>query len=176
MDENKIIERAQQGDSSAFESLLTLYYDTLYRVALRWSGDRSDAEDIAQEAAIKLARNIKQYRFQSQFSTWIYRLAVNCAKDWHRSHQRHSFSPTDQTAEPRTTTDQADQSIYLNQLLQQLEQLGEGFKETVILVAGEGLSHREAATALDVQESTVSWRMHKVRKHLGETKEVQHER
>ena len=162
-----LIRSAQSGDGQAFAQLLANSYDNLYRFAYRWCGNRADAEDITQQACIKLAHSIGQFRFDAAFSSWLYRLVINCAKDWYRSQNRHQHDPIEDWIEPERPPDQsAENSIYLQQLLQQLGQMAEGYKETVLLVHGEGLSHAEAAEVLQVKESTVSWRLHEIRKQL----------
>lgn len=165
-DESPLITAAQAGDAAAFESLLGIYYDLMFRFAFRWSGNRSDAEDITQTACMKLARNIGQFRFESAFSSWLYRLVINCAKDWHKSQGRHITNESLENLPENTCEDAAEISIYLRQVLQQLESMAEGFKETALLVHAEGLSHAQAAIILNIKESTVSWRLHEIRKHL----------
>ncbi len=162
-----LIRSAQSGDGQAFAQLLADSYDSLYRFAYRWCGNRADADDITQQACIKLAQSIGQFRFDAAFSSWLYRLVINCAKDWYRSQNRHQHDAIEDWVEPEPALDQsAENSIYLQQLLQRLGQMAEGFKETALLVHGEGLSHAEAADVLQVKESTVSWRLHEIRKQL----------
>ncbi|AQT58732.1 RNA polymerase sigma factor [Cellvibrio sp. PSBB023] len=166
-DHPTLIRHAQAGDGAAFAQLLAQHYDTMFRFAYRWCGHRSDAEDITQLACIKLAQSIGQFRFEAAFSSWLYRLVINCAKDWHKSQQRHQYDNIDNWIEPEQAPDQrAENSIYLQQLLHLLDQMAEGFKETALLVHGEGLSHAEAAEVLHLKESTVSWRLHEIRKQL----------
>lgn len=162
---NTIIEKAQQGDAAAFEQLLEAQYDTVFKFAFKWSGRREDAEDITQQACMKLAKGIQQFRFESNFTTWLYRLVINCAKDWQRSQIRHAHHG-DEALATLASTPSNDHDIYLQQLLTQLDQASEGFKETLLLVHAEGLSHKEAADILDVKESTISWRIHEIRKYL----------
>lgn len=169
MDEHALIRAAQSGDTLAFERLLEARYDTVYRFAYKWCGDVSDAEDITQLACMKIARNLKQFDHRSKFTTWLYRLVINCAKDWQRQQQRHEHEaeeliPVDQWVKE----DKTDIARYLQQLILWLAHLGEEFKETILLVFGEGLSHGEAAKVMEVKESTVSWRIHHVRKKLDE--------
>ena len=64
--------------------LLGRHYGTAYRVAYRWCGTRQDAEDVAQEAFIKVARGIRSFRGNASFTTWLYRIVVNAANDLHR--------------------------------------------------------------------------------------------
>ena len=89
MDEQALIRRAQAGDATAFGELLDLHYDTIFRFAWKWCRHRTNAEDIAQLACIKLANSLAQYRFQAAFSSWLYRLVISCAQDWQRSQSRH---------------------------------------------------------------------------------------
>ena len=164
MDNEALIRRAQQGDAGAFEALLETWYDTLYRFAWKWCGSREDAEDITQQACMKLARSIGQFRFESAFSSWLYRLVVNCARDWMRVQNRHESTGDFEPPRISNETD-VEHQAYLWQLLQQLDAMPDGIKETILLVHAEGPTHGEAAEVLDVKESTVSWRLHEFRKH-----------
>lgn len=166
MDELSLIRRAQAGDATSFSALLDLYYDTIHRFAWKWCGHAANADDIAQLACIKLANSLSQYRFQAAFTSWLYRLVISCAQDWQRSQQRHQHDDLPED-EPAAHGDAAEDSIYLLQLLAQLDGLGEGMKETALLVHAEGLSHAQAGAILGVSESTISWRVHTIRKHLG---------
>ena len=166
MEEQDLIRRAQEGDATAFAGLLDLYYDTIFRFAWKWCRHRMNAEDIAQLACIKLANSLAQYRFQSAFSSWLYRLVISCAHDCQRSPSRHDHDEL-QDSVPRDDESQAEDQIYLLQLLGELAMLGEGMKETALLVHAEGLSHAEAGAILGVSESTISWRIHTIRRHVG---------
>ncbi len=165
--DEQLIKQAQAGNAEAFECLLDSYYDTIFRFAFKWCGSREDAEDVAQQACIKLARSLGQFRFESNFSSWLYRLVINCAKDWQKSQARHqSDSPNtdaDQTIDV-PYKDEPDKPILIRQLLHSLEHFADGMKETVLLVHAEGFTHAEVATILGVKESTISWRLHEVRK------------
>ncbi len=177
-----LIRGAQSGDADAFEALLEAHYDTLYRFAYKWSGNRTDAEDITQQACIKLAGALSSYRFESAFTTWLYRVVVNCAKDWARTQGRHAGEALEPALErfvEKGAANGAEQGVgaivgdsanvehhvFLRQLLERLEDLPEGIRETLLLVHAEGLTHGEAAAVLDVKESTVSWRLHEFRKN-----------
>lgn len=168
MDDQTLISRAQGGDAAAFARLLDLYYDTIYRFAWKWCGHTANAEDIAQLACMKLATGLKQFRYQSAFTSWLYRLVINCALDWQRSQGRHEHDELSEL-EPDGGESRAEDHIYLLQVLEQLEQLGEGMRETALLVHAEGLSHAEAGEILGVSESTISWRLHVIRRHMAKS-------
>ncbi len=105
-----LVRRAQGGEVAAFAELVDLYYDTIYRIAWKWCAHRANAQDIAQQACIKLAGSLGQFRFQAAFSSWLYQLVINCARDWQRAQQRHEhedlpdteLSPGD--SKPRITS------------------------------------------------------------------------
>ena len=168
MNEPSLIKRAQAGDASAFEAVLEANYDTIYTFAYRWCGSQEDAEDITQIVCVKLARAIAQFRFESSFSTWLYRLVINAAKDWQKAQARHtstSRSETDLQDLPAGSS-APENTIFLQQLISRMNTLPEGFKETMLLVHAEGMNHREAAAILNIKESTISWRIHEARKQL----------
>ena len=165
---NHSITQAQGGDAAAFERLLEDHYEVMHRFAYQWCGNASDAEDVVQLACIKLARSLPQFRFESAFQSWLYRLVINCAKDWARSQNRHRGECVEDIPEPEAPGAQSGEvQVFLQQILQRLESMADGFKETVLLVHGQGLSHAEAAMILQVKESTISWRLHEVRNRLA---------
>ncbi len=166
-EDEALIRGAQAGDAQAFEQLLERHYDTLFRFAYKWCGNRADAQDITQQACIKLSRSLGQFRFESAFSSWLYKIVINCARDWARSQARHASQPLDMAEDVASETVSVERQVYLWQLLHQLDALPEGIKETLLLVHAEGLTHGEAARVLDVKESTVSWRLHEFRKQYS---------
>ena len=75
--ERALIEAAAGGDPAAFEKLMRMHEGKMYAVALRMCASREDAQDCMQEAMIRAYRAIENFRFQSSFSTWIYRITMN---------------------------------------------------------------------------------------------------
>ena len=157
-----IIKRAQHGDREAFAWVVENHYELMLRVANSFCSNRSDAEDITQQACIKLARSIAQFRFESAFSSWLYRLVINCAKDWLKAQKPLALENPPESA----INNAAEPMVLLQQVLALVDEMGEGFRSTVTLVIGEGLSHAEAGLILEVKESTISWRLHEIRKRL----------
>jgi RNA polymerase sigma-70 factor, ECF subfamily len=166
-----LIRQAQGGNTASFAELVDLHYDTIYRFAWKWCGHRTDAEDIAQLACIKLAQSLTQFRFQAAFTSWLYRLVVSCAQDWQRTQQRHRHDELSGD-EPTADSSRTEDSIHLLQLLSQLDGIGEGMKETALLVHAEGMSHAEAGEILGVSESTISWRIHTMRKQINRREQI----
>ena len=126
-----------------------------------------DAEDIAQDVCLGLAHKLRSFRGQSRFTTWLYRVVVNACRD-HARKQKSSQTLQANYAVFREH-DEADQRHDANRLdwlNQAVASLEPKLRETAILVLAEDLSHGEAAEALGCAESTVSWRMHEIRKKL----------
>ena len=82
----ELIARAAEGDSSAFQVLVEQHRSMVYRVAYQFAGNHHDAEDIAQDVFIKVYRSLSRFRQDSQFTSWIYRIAMNACID-HRRRQ-----------------------------------------------------------------------------------------
>jgi RNA polymerase sigma-70 factor, ECF subfamily len=168
MTDLELAERARDGDRNAFRQLLERHYDSAYRVALRITGSVPDAEDVAQDICLALPKKLRSFRGESRFSTWLYTVVVNACRD----HQRHR-SVTDTlhanyaVVYEFNSGDQLDDANRLSWLSEAITALEPVLRETAVLVLSEDLSHREAAEVLGCAESTVSWRMHEVRKKLS---------
>jgi RNA polymerase sigma-70 factor (ECF subfamily) len=80
-DELELIRRAQHGDRSAFDSLVRLYDHEVLRLTLKVVGPAEEAQDLYQEAFLKVYRSLRQFRFDSRFSTWLYRVVMNACLD-----------------------------------------------------------------------------------------------
>lgn len=161
-DLEETIKRAQRGDREAFSSLVEAHYDAMFRFAMKYCGNRQDAEDVTQQACVKLGRAIGQFRFESAFTSWLYRLVINCARDSARKRREVHTGNIPELP----SADRPEPAVMLAQVLSLVSRMGEGFRETLVLVMGEGLTHAEAAKVLEVGESTVSWRLHEIRKRL----------
>ena len=159
-----LIKQAQNGDKGAFETLLRSHYDVMYRTAYKWCGNRTDAEDITQNACIKLARSIGTFRFQSAFTSWLYRLVINTAKDWSKARPPQTVAPD--SVPERSQAPMAEIKIYAGQVMAYVRTMPEREQVALHLVFSEGLTHREAAEVMECRESTVSWYIHQARKKL----------
>ncbi len=170
-DAEELIRLAQAGDRGAFEALLQEYYDVMFRMAFKWCGHKADAEDITQNACIKLARTIDSFRFKSAFTSWLYRLVINTAIDWQRSNKRHKTNDLAEEAGYVGVKAEAEDKLYAQQVFERVLLLPKKEKTALLLVMSEGLTHKEAAEAMECKESTVSWYIHEARKKLEKFQE-----
>ncbi|NCT41835.1 MAG: RNA polymerase sigma factor [Alphaproteobacteria bacterium] len=164
-DDKQLIAKARKGDARAFEDLVNKYYAVMFKMAFKWCGNQSDAQDITQDACVKLARGLDSFKGNAAFTSWLYRLVINAGKDWYKKHNRHPSNADE--LENVTTKSTSVEQLYAKQVLGAVQQLPDGEREALILVMSDGLSHKEAAKILDIKESTVSWRIHEARKKLN---------
>ncbi|MFC1817070.1 RNA polymerase sigma factor [Thermodesulfobacteriota bacterium] len=178
MDNNNDIELVQLslgGDALAFEHLVKRHYLTVYRLSYKWCGAKEDAEDIAQEVFVKLAQKLKLFGRRSSFKTWLYRITINTAKDFIRKCATKRGYETAFAGQQSITNPgpPLDDHLDVRQLYKALDNLPARQKAAVLLVFGEGMSHKEAARVLNCPEATVSWRIFQARKKLKTTLEHQ---
>jgi len=176
MDEHNDIELvnlARGGDAHALEHLFQRHYLTVYRLAYKWCGVKEDAEDIAQEVFVKLVRKLQTFRQQSSFKTWLYRIAVNTARDFGRKNvvkqTREAAFAMEQHRHNSTFVH--NDTLAAERLQAAIDVLPPKQKEAILLVFGEGMSHKEAARVLECMETTVSWRIFQARKKLKKSLE-----
>jgi RNA polymerase sigma-70 factor (ECF subfamily) len=163
----ELIGQAQTGDGAAFGMLVERHYDFIHRVAWRWSGRKADAEDIAQDVCVRLARAIKTYRGGGAFTTWLYAMTLNAARDLARKRARDAAKADAfglhalvESQGEQVTADRAER------LWAAVRGLPDKQRDAVLFVYGEGLSHAAAADAMACAEATVSWHIHEAKKRL----------
>lgn len=162
-----IIGLAKKGDATAFRQLLEQNYTMMYRVAYRFTGKAQDAEDIAQGVCVNLVHKLQSFNGKSSFSTWLYRVVVNSCHDFHKKNNSHRKLESGYIElEKNEQSDKNDSDKKILWLYRTIATLEQSLKETALLVLTEELSHAEAGKILGCAESTISWRMHEVRKHL----------
>lgn len=169
--DHELIYNAQGGDRRCFALLVERHYRFMFKVAWQWGGNREDAEDIAQEAAIKLANHIGDFRFESAFTTWLYRLVLNTAKDYYKAKNRKNTreQPLFEDIDYVSSELSPEERVMHKDVLKAMAALPETLRETVVLVCWQQLSHKEAGEVLHCSEGTVSWRVHEARKKIAES-------
>ncbi len=163
-----LIGLAKDGDRGAFGRLVERHYDFIYRIAYRWCSRKADAEDIAQEVCVRIGRAIRDYRGGGAFTTWLYALTLNAARDHVRKAAREGAKVEAYGAHTSifggVQHPQPDDPAEI--LWEAVRQLPDKQRDAVLLVYGEGLSHAAAAEAMAIAETTVSWHIHEAKKRL----------
>jgi RNA polymerase sigma-70 factor, ECF subfamily len=159
--------RAREGDRAAFAALVERHYDFIHRVAFRLTGRRDDAEDVAQEVCVRLGKAVAGYRGSAAFTTWLYAIVLNAARDQMRKSARESAKAEAFGLHTLVSGEAAeDPDDPVEALWAAVRKLPDKQREAVTLVYGEGLSHAEAADVMAVAEPTVSWHVHEAKKRL----------
>ncbi len=176
----ELIARVQRGDKRAFDLLVIKYQRRIMRLLSRQVRNPSDIEDIAQETFIKAYRALPDFRGDSAFYTWLYRIAINTARNWYVAQTRRP-----QTVDPREnpegeTFDQIDNLRDINtpeallasrQVAQTINQamaeLPEELRNAITLREVEGLSYDEIAQAMDCPVGTVRSRIFRAREAIA---------
>ena len=158
---------AASGDRAAFARLVARHYDLIHRLGWRLLGNRTEAEDLAQDVCVLLARRIGSFDGRAKFTTWLYQVILNAARDRMRRHaaQARAVEGFAEVDHLRRGTEAA-RKAEAEWLRLALASLKPDLCETAVLVLDEGLSHAAAAEVLGCKESTVSWRLMEIRKAL----------
>jgi RNA polymerase sigma-70 factor (ECF subfamily) len=164
----RLVRSAAAGDRGAFAELLERHYDRIHGLAWQLTGSRADADDVAQDVCCTLVEKIGSFRGEARFGTWLCGITYNACRDLRR--RRRSFAGLTERltvlaglAKAPDGRDLYD-SIWLRSAIARLKP---AYRDAAVLVAGQQLSHGEAAEILGVAEATVSWRMHEVRRMLS---------
>ncbi|HEY5723694.1 MAG TPA: RNA polymerase sigma factor [Allosphingosinicella sp.] len=166
--DSELVAAAIAGDRDAFSALLERHYDRIHGLAWQLTGSRADADDVAQDVCCTLVEKIHSFRGDSKFTTWLYGITVNACRDLGRR-RRSLGGLADRLAvlaglaRPPDGRDLHD-AMWLKSAIARLKP---AYRDAVVLVAGQQLSHAEAAEILGISEATVSWRMHEARRMLG---------
>jgi RNA polymerase sigma-70 factor (ECF subfamily) len=158
---------ALAGDRDAFGALLQRHYDRIHGLAWQLTGSRADADDVAQDVCCTLVERIASFRGDAKFSTWLIGIVYNACRDLHR--RRRSFGGFAQRLTVLAGLAKAPDGRDLHDAMwvkSAIAKLPPVYRDAVVLVAGQQLTHGEAAAILGIAESTVSWRMHEARRML----------
>jgi len=166
----ELIHQAKQGNENAFEQLVYRYDRIVLSIALKYTGNTDDAKDLYQEVFIRAYRGISNFQFRSEFSSWLYRIAVNvCLSYKSRSKEHLKVSINEEVDDTDFTKNVSEQLVYEgsspeeaaaeNELTEivdaALETLSPRQKMTFVLKHYEGYKIREIAEMLNCKEGTV---------------------
>ncbi len=186
-DEPKLIKKAQKGDVSAFEQIITRYRSVVYGISYRYANNPEDAADMAQEIFLKMFRSINTFKFQSKFSTWVYRVATNTCLDLLKAQRRSASADTvsidggygyedpegnqigieieDTSSLPDVKAEESEVRDVINRAI---GRLSDDYRTVIILRDIRGLSYDEIAEITESSVGTVKSRISRARKNLRE--------
>ena len=163
----EILDGCRRGDRDAFRALFEAYQDRVFSIALRFSGDRAAALDIAQDVFLKLLSSMQDFRGGAGFEPWLYRLVVNRCLDYHRRGRRfRAMVEKLFTAVPGSALADLLQSETEAQVQQAIAKLAPEQRIVVVLRYTDGLSYEQIAEVLGCSMGTVASRLNRAHKVL----------
>jgi RNA polymerase sigma-70 factor (ECF subfamily) len=175
-----LVERVQSGDRNAFGLLVSKYQRKLLRLVMRMVRDPAEAEDVTQEAFIKAYRALPNFRGESAFYTWLYRIGVNTAKNWLVAHGRRMPTVSelgDEDGEGIENSgllrdDETPDRVLLSKQIGEtvnaaMDALPEDLRTAISLREIEGLSYEEIAQVMDCPIGTVRSRIFRAREAIA---------
>ncbi|MGB4562104.1 MAG: RNA polymerase sigma factor RpoE [Methylophilaceae bacterium] len=179
--DQKLVEKAQKGDKQAFGILVEKYHKKLYRLLSRMVRDQSEIEDIVQDSFIKAYRAINNFRGDSAFYTWLYRIGVNTAKNHLMALGRRPKAMNEVELEDIENFDDAGdlrtyetpESVMMTKEIaatvnDTIEHLPEELRSAITLREMDGLSYEEIAEIMDCPIGTVRSRIFRARESIAE--------
>lgn len=181
--ETQFIERLKRGEATAFEALVADRSGEIYGLLYRLTENQEEARDLTQETFLRAFQSIGHFRGDADLRTWIYRIAINQARNrwrwWRRRRRDKTVSldaPDGPYGQPLNATLEADRNENPEQqtlarereraLRSALKTLGTSYREAVVLRDIEGFSYEEIATALEISLGTVKSRLSRGREEL----------
>lgn len=164
-DEQQLILHAKAGDRSAFRVLVERYMKHAYNVAYNFVNDHDDAEDVAQEAFVRVYQSLHSFRGEAEFGTWLYRIVANLS--FNRLRQRKSVQKREVALNDQTLHQFATEAVdcpphdvhaYIERVLHELPTLQ---RAVVILRHLNGMSTRQVSEILQCTEGTVKTHLHR---------------
>jgi RNA polymerase sigma-70 factor, ECF subfamily len=168
------------GDTGAFDRLVVRHQDRVFNLCYRFVGDYHEANDLAQDVFIKVFTSVKKFRFKSEFSTWLYRIAVNTCRNrvksldfrfkkkaapLHSERGNIAIALSDDSESPGVALEQKERSKTIQEAINALS----GDKKTVLILRDmEGLTYEEIALVTGLNPGTVKSRLARARKKLKE--------
>ena len=174
MSDRELVEKAQAGSQDAFSALVEKYRAKMFNLAYGFTRNREAADDLAQEVFIKAYLALPNFKFQSAFGTWLYRIAVNASKDFLRKEGRVRKVALEDS--PPGTLMQEDDTLQLDEAKETekqkklvrnaLKSLPEKYQVILSLRDMQGFPYGEISQILNISPGTVDSRLHRARKML----------
>jgi RNA polymerase sigma-70 factor (ECF subfamily) len=176
--DQELVRRVQAGDQSAFNLLVLKYQHRVLKLVGRFVNDSAEAEDVAQEAFLKAYRALPSFRGDSAFYTWLYRIAINTAKNALVAQRRRPVDfdldlqdPEQFERQARLKESDTPEGVLLTDEIREvveraMEQLPDDLRTAIVLRELEGLSYEEIAEAMDCPVGTVRSRIFRAREAI----------
>jgi len=161
-----LVEKSKSGDRNSQYQLYELYVDAMYNVSVRMTGIKEDAEDIIQDSFVDAFKNLKSFRYESTFGSWLKRIVINKSIN-HLKLKKISITPIDQHDYYISEVQNESIKTYdINKVKKGIEMLPSGYKQIINLYLIEGYDHVEISEILGISNSTSKSQYHRAKKKL----------
>ena len=165
--EAELLRRCQAGDQEAFATIVKTYWKRAFWKAYDVLYDHDRAQDVAQEAFVKVHRAIQSYDLSRDFASWLHRIVLNLAIDHKRRRDRDRSTPTDRVEEMvdarKAMVENEERAATIERVDTVLADMPDKYRIPITMKDIDGLSVEEVARILDESYSTIRWRLHKAR-------------
>ncbi len=164
-----IVEKSKSGDRNSQYQLYELYVDAMYNVSMRILGIKEDAEDIVQDSFVDAFKNLKSFRYESTFGSWLKRIVINKSINLLKqkkipvsSFEQHEYHVTEET------NDELTAPLDIHKIKKGITILPDGYRQIINLYLIEGYDHIEISEILGIAISTSKSQYHRAKKKLIE--------
>ncbi|MBW3622441.1 MAG: sigma-70 family RNA polymerase sigma factor [Armatimonadetes bacterium] len=166
----RLLQRARDGDSEALHQLLDPHWETVYRLAYRITGHVEDAEDLAQEAFVRIIHRLHTFRGECEFRTWVYRVALNVCLSSRRRRRPETECFDALLLRDRTPGPEEHllQRSFQRRVCEEIRKLHPSYAEVLLLRLIEEMEYPEIAGVLRLSTKTAQLRFHRGMKRLRE--------
>lgn len=178
--DQQLVAKVQKGDSRAFDLLVLKYQHKIFGLISRYVHDADEVQDVAQEAFIKAYRALPRFRGDSAFYTWLYRIAINTAKNWIVARNRRPpasdidavdaelYGMSDRLKESSTPENEMQREEIERTVYDTIAALPEDLRTAIMLREMDGMSYEEIATTMECPIGTVRSRIFRAREAIDE--------
>ena len=173
-DDDEIIQECLSGNTGAYKNLVDKYQIRIINTCYKYTRNINDAEDVAQEVFLKAFQNLSNFKFDSKFYSWIYRIAVNTCLNYINSrekrNEKETISAENCLNEVNVSNDNPGEHYQLNELIDKIqpliEKLPEDLSTLIKLYEIKDLTYEDISKRLDIPMGTVRSRLHRARNML----------